>query len=292
MRSQVALEAATRSLKQRPFFAYLSENDKGDFVFDLSQKRASRPLVPPLEVESTPHLLISLLALGAIVSFLFSLTAFVFSHVPILVDPLNPHSAMTTPEMALITAEALMVVAVVMGATAYLLRRGLLLQPARQAETVRQHKHELQPLLNGLRSARGDEQQQRAAQALTQQTWRRLTDKRHKVALLHYLYQQQLIVNQAVISLRDLDLSGLDLAKYNLRAIDLSATNLQKTRFGHANLAEANLRAANLTDADLRSANLRDAVLNDVILDRTNLTNATLTLQQLGTVKSQRQVTL
>ena len=210
-------------------------------------------------------------------------------YVPIRVEPLNPQSALTTPEMALITGITLLVVAAALGGTAYLLQRGLFGQRAWQEETVRQYKRELQPLLTGLRRARVDEQHRRYAQWLTQQSWNRLTDKRHKAELLFYLYQQQLIVNQAVISLRELDLSGLDLTKRNLRAIDLAGTNLQKTNFSHATLVEANLRTANLTEADLWSANLRDAALDDAILDRANLTAATLTARQLLTVKSQRQ---
>ena len=293
VRWQMAHANTQRGLTQTPFFAYLADDTGGDFVFELSQKRTAINHQPPsgsaTKTGGAPPLLISLLLLGTLVAFLFGFVALIFMYVPIRVEPLNPQSALTTPEMALITGITLLVVAAALGGTAYLLQRGLFGQRAWQEETVRQYKRELQPLLTGLRRARVDEQHRRYAQWLTQQSWNRLTDKRHKAELLFYLYQQQLIVNQAVISLRELDLSGLDLTKRNLRAIDLAGTNLQKTNFSHATLVEANLRTANLTEADLWSANLRDAALDDAILDRANLTAATLTARQLLTVKSQRQ---
>jgi len=294
VRLQMGRENRLRGLTQTPFFACLSGEESGDVVFEtrgraVSDPHLDYPAIPAKEAWRAPQLLIGLLLLGAIISFLLSLVSFIFANVPLHTNPLDPNSATTTPEMALITAVVLLVVAVALSGIAYALHRDLIGQRSWQAETVRQYKRELQPLLTGLRSARVDEQQRRYAQWLTQQSWNRLTDKRHKAELILYLYQQQLIVNPAVISLRELDLAGLDLTKRNLRAIDLAGANLQKTNFRHATLIEANLRSANLTEADLWSANLRDAALDEAILDRANLTAATLTARQLLTVKSQRQ---
>lgn len=295
VRLQMARENMLRGMTQTPFFACLSGEESGDFVFEtrwraMSDPHLEQPTILTKEAWRAPQLLISLLLLGALVAFLFSLVSFIFANVPLHTNPLDPNSATTTPEMALLTAVTLLVMAVAFGGVAYALHRGLIGQPSWQEETVRQYKRELRTLASALHRAPADEQQRSYTQWLTQQTWNRLTDKRRKADLLHYLYQQKLIVNKAVISLHGLDLSGLDLTNRNLRAIDLSYTRLQKTNLSKALLAEANLRGADLSEASLWQADLRDATLDDAILDRANLSGATLTERQFLSTKSHRNL--
>ncbi|MBX3013621.1 MAG: caspase family protein [Caldilineaceae bacterium] len=292
---QLAHENRLRGLLQTPFFACLSGAASGDFVFETHQLALTEPepaqlATPAQAVWRAPQLLISLLWLGALVSCLFALVALLFANVPLHTNPLDPNSATTTPEMALMTAMVLMVVAAAVGGVAYALQRGLIGQPAWQEEVVRQYKQELQRLIPALHQAPMDDKARQYAQWLTEQTWRRVTDKRRQAALLFYLYQQKLIVNKAVISLRDLDLSGLDLAKRNWRALDLSYAQLQKTNLSKTSLTEANLQGADLSKVSLWQADLRDAALDDAIVDEANLSGATITERQLLSTRSHRNI--
>lgn len=137
-----------RGLVQTPLFAYLSEDNQGDFVFEVSQNPVPPSVGSASTAERVPRWLIALLLLGALICILFGLVAIIFSHIPIRVNQLDPNSAMTTPEMAQLTAVTLLVVAVGSASTAYIL------QPAWQTATVRQCKRSLHRLGQALRRVR------------------------------------------------------------------------------------------------------------------------------------------
>lgn len=148
VRWQIVQESALRGLVQTPLFAYLSEDKHGDFVFEVSRNPVPPPAGSASAAGRAPRWLIALLLLGALIYFLFGLVAIIFSHIPIRVNQLDPNSAMTTPEMAQLTAVTLMVVALGLASTAYIL------WPAWQAATGRQCRRSLRRLGQVLRRIR------------------------------------------------------------------------------------------------------------------------------------------
>lgn len=153
-------------------------------------------------------------------------------------------------------------------------------------------------------------------EARTRLTLRRAATE-DKARIIHFLYENNLIRSNPLISLKDIDLTALNLAEAQLAGIHLMGADLTGSDMHNANLEGANLQAAILQTADLRFANLtavnlqnanlheaklhgtalhraflRDANLTQANLWRADLTDAQITSEQLALTRSLREATL
>jgi hypothetical protein len=99
-------------------------------------------------------------------------------------------------------------------------------------------------------------------------------DPARKRILLQFLFESNLIVVHAVISLLGANLIKANLSHADLHGADLTGANLSEANLCEAGLTEANLSGAKLTGANVRGAHLSRSNMRMADLSEANLSGA------------------
>jgi uncharacterized protein YjbI with pentapeptide repeats len=153
---------------------------------------------------------------------------------------------------------------------------------AQQQSTLQNYLDHISDLLlkNNLRESKAGELIRKIAVVQTKTALNNLNSDR-KGILIQFLYESDLITDQAanhqpIINLNDANLDRANLKGTDLSNVDLSGANLNDANLSDANLSDANLSNTFLSRADLTKANLDSANLTQAILNSADLTQAIL----------------